>query len=56
MIRKSKKITRIKAPIKNFKIAEEMMRRPMPKPTTDMGSKTKYARKAKFKKDWTGEI
>jgi len=52
MTLKGKKFKRIKRPGKGFKTAVEMARRPMPKPVTDMGDKSKYKRRWKYKPDW----
>ncbi|MCF7811255.1 hypothetical protein K9N50_09750 [bacterium] len=46
----------VKAEKKVIKPAIESVRRPMPKPTTDMGDKTKYQRKPKFKEYPEGEV
>ena len=46
-MKKGRKFKMIKAEKKTVKPAIESARRPMPKPATDMGDKSKYRRKPK---------
>ena len=55
MAQKGRKYRAVKTPKKAFKRAEEMARRPMPKPTSDMGDRSKYIRKRKYREDWEEE-
>ena len=50
-MKKGRKFKMVKAEKKVIKPAIESARRPMPKPTVDMGDKAKYQRKPKFKED-----
>jgi hypothetical protein len=50
-MKKGRKFKMVKAEKKVVQPAIESARRPMPKPTIDMGDKTKYDRKSKLKDD-----
>jgi hypothetical protein len=50
-MKKGRKFKMVKAEKKVVQPAIESARRPMPKPTVDMGDKTKYDRKSKLKED-----
>lgn len=50
MRRTGQKFTAIRQPRKSFKSAREMARPPLPKPTIDLGDKSKYKRRVKHKK------
>jgi hypothetical protein len=50
MPRRGQKYTMIKQPKRSFKSAIEMARPPLPKPTIDLGDKSKYSRRIKHKK------
>jgi len=49
MVRRGRKFEKVTAPKRRFKSAERMARRPMPKPTSDMGDKKKFTRLTKHK-------
>ncbi|MBT3233176.1 MAG: hypothetical protein HN356_10215 [Calditrichaeota bacterium] len=50
MPRRGQKYTMIKQPKRSLKSAIEMARPPLPKPTIDLGDKSKYSRRIKHKK------
>lgn len=50
MRRIGQKLPKIKQPKRPFKSAIEMARPPLPKPTIDLGDKSKYMRRVKHKK------
>ncbi|HHE46816.1 MAG TPA: hypothetical protein ENL08_03830 [Bacteroidetes bacterium] len=56
MTYKGKRFQRIKSRRRNTETGTPRARRPMPKPTVDMGSRKKYSRRERHREDWTEEI